>query len=363
MTTPAPHKLSNIQALRGLAALLVVFTHLPSMEIKHGGDSILPAFIRFGISGVDLFFVISGFIMVYVTWESRRNAKNSLKFLFARLSRIYPIYWFIAALVLAAWKIQPDLMSFDPRLTSLWKSFLLWPDITFPMLKVAWTLIHELYFYLVFAVILLLPRRFLLPALIVWMLFVLAGNLDGWSGKSPEAAIVFHPLTAEFFLGAMAGVIFKRFRAAIARPTLIVGILMWLAGLYYLATTLGPAEYPTDWERVLYFGMPGVFIVYGVAAIEQRGKYQFPRWCSVFGDWSYSLYLSHILTLSVLGYAWRPVARASKWDNVLMLPVLVLGSVAVSALLWYVFEQPVLRRFKRLRERLFPRAQPKPPQE
>ena len=125
MTTPAPHKLSNIQALRGLAALLVVFTHLPSMEIKHGGDSILPAFIRFGISGVDLFFVISGFIMVYVTWESRRNAKNSLKFLFARLSRIYPIYWFIAALVLAAWKIQPDLMSFDPRLTSLWKSKLL----------------------------------------------------------------------------------------------------------------------------------------------------------------------------------------------------------------------------------------------
>ncbi len=359
MTAPAPHKLSNIQALRGIAALLVVFTHLPSMEIKHGGDSILPAFIRFGISGVDLFFVISGFIMVYVTWESSRSIRSSFKFLFARLTRIYPIYWLIAILVFIAWKLYPDLMSFDPRVTSLWKSFLLWPDITFPMLKVAWTLIHELYFYTVFAFILLLPRRFLMPAAFIWMAIVFGGNQAGWNKQSPEMAIIFHPLTAEFFLGAVAGYIFKRFGAAVARPTLIAGVLMWLSALYYLSTSLAPTEYPTDWERVLYFGLPSVFIIYGIAALEHRGMYEFPRWCSTFGDWSYSLYLSHILTLSVLGYAWRPIASAGIWDNILIIPVLVIGSIAVSGLLWYGFERPALRGFKAARERLFPLAQSK----
>jgi len=139
MTSRAPHKLSNIQSLRGLAALLVVLTHLPVMEIKHSSDQILPAFFRFGISGVDLFFVISGFIMVYVTWNAPRAPKQSLKFLFARVSRIYPIYWLIAGAVFFAWSFKPDITTYNPVQTNIVKSFLLWPDQTLPMLKVAWT--------------------------------------------------------------------------------------------------------------------------------------------------------------------------------------------------------------------------------
>lgn len=352
MTALVPNKLSNIQALRGIAALLVVFTHLPAMEVKHGGEQFLPAFTRFGISGVDLFFVISGFIMVYVTWDQSRNVKNSLKFLFTRLTRIYPIYWVIALLVLGAWIVRPSLISFDPAKTSLIKSFLLWPDQTLPMLKVAWTLVHELYFYFVFALILLLPRKFLLPALCVWMGFVVLGNRMGWGSLSPETALMTHPLTVEFFLGAVAGWIYKKFGPVAGWPVLAVGLFLFAVAIYYLATAFNSNMYPSNWERVLYFGLPAVLIVYGLACVETKG-FVLPKWSSRLGDWSYSLYLSHILSLSVLGLFWRSIARPGMFDNVIAICVMLVGSIFVSAVFWYVVEKPALTFFKKLRVKLF----------
>lgn len=360
MTALVPNKLSNIQALRGIAALLVVFTHLPAMEMKHGGEQILPAFTRFGISGVDLFFVISGFIMVYVTWEQSRNIKNSLKFLFARITRIYPIYWVIALLVLGAWIVRPSLISFDPAKTSLIKSFLLWPDQTLPMLKVAWTLVHELYFYLVFALILLFPRKLLLPALCAWTALVVLGDQMGWGRLSPETALMTHPLSVEFFLGAVAGWVYKKFNAFGGWPVFLVGLFLFIVGLYYLATAFSVNMYPTNWERVLYFGVPAVLIVYGLASMEAKG-FQLPRWSSRLGDWSYSLYLSHILSLSVLGLFWRSFARPGMIDNVIAICVMLIGSIFVAAVFWYIVEKPALTFFKSLRVKLFPPQAPQAP--
>ena len=155
----APVRLVNIQALRGLAALMVVITHLPTMETKHAGDALLSQSVMLGISGVDLFFVISGFIMVYVTWQSQNSLRNAGEFLFARATRIYPIYWIVALALLAVGLVKPGLFSFDPEQTSIVKSLALWPQDGFPMLKVAWTLIHEMYFYLVFALIILFSHN------------------------------------------------------------------------------------------------------------------------------------------------------------------------------------------------------------
>jgi len=363
MTSPTIHKLSNIQSLRGLAALLVVFTHLPSMEIKHGGDMILPAFFRFGISGVDMFFVISGFIMVYVTWSSERSPKRSLKFLFARLTRIYPIYWLIAGAVFVAWLFKPAVMTYDPAQTNIVKSFLLWPDQTLPMLKVAWTLVHELYFYLVFAVILLLPRRFLLPAFGLWAAAVIGGNLSGFGKLSPETALITHPLTFEFFMGAVAGWLFMRAASKDDSPKdngkssgvlwVIIGGLAFIGAIIYLALTLDGAAFPSNWARVGYFGLPAAFIVYGLSAMDLSGI-TLPKWSSTFGDWSYSLYLSHILTLSILGYMWRPFTREGPLDNIIALSILLIGCIIASAISWYMFERPMLRFFKRIRGKIFP---------
>ncbi len=352
MTSQVPHKLSNIQTLRGIAALLVVISHLPVMEIKHGGDSFLPAFFRLGISGVDLFFVISGFIMVYVTQNENRGIKTSLKFLFARVTRIYPIYWLIAGAVFIMWWANPNLVNVDPDKTNFIKSFFLWPDQTLPMLKVAWTLIHELYFYIIFVFILLLPRRWLIPSLILWSIAVTGGHLMTLGTTSPELLLIFNPLSLEFFLGALAGFLFIHSRGARGRSTLFIGAIFYISAIAYFGYTLSKLEYPNNWERVLFFGVPAMLVVYGLAALDLN-RVHLAKWSSALGDWSYSLYLSHILTLSVIGYIWRKFTITGPLDNIAMAILMPLSSIFVAACLWFLFEKPTLTFFRKIRSNLF----------
>ncbi len=112
-------KLNNIQALRAFAVLLVVGLHLLAVEVKYGQfDVLLPTFLRIGISGVDLFFVISGFIMVTVTAKGHigffaERLAGSWRFFYLRLSRIYPLYWLVWAIGLGKYVVVIDQSSFD----------------------------------------------------------------------------------------------------------------------------------------------------------------------------------------------------------------------------------------------------------
>jgi len=201
------NKLNNIQALRAFAVLLVVGLHLLAIEIKYAEfEVLLPDFMRIGISGVDLFFVISGFIMVVVT-QSQPDLHNThaSKFLYLRFSRIFPLYWLVTASILIVYLYDRSLMSFTQFDTPfVLKSFFLQPQGQLPMLMVGWSLIHELYFYCVFAIFLCLPRKRLPWLLLLWTLAVLAGHYlfsENHRIANDYARILFSPLTLEFIAG------------------------------------------------------------------------------------------------------------------------------------------------------------------
>ena len=347
------NRLGNIQSLRGIAALLVVLSHLLTIEQNFSPDSILPNITRFGIMGVDLFFVISGFIMVYVTWRLKPNMKQSLIFLYARTTRIYPLYWFILGILFCAWLLKPTITTFDVERTSLIRSFFLWPDQTLPMLKVAWTLIHELYFYFIFTFILLLPQYFRLIALSLWAFIILAANFIGFNRASPELLLIFHPLSLEFYFGAISAWIFMKLThrktiAPLGAFNLIFGVIALMISLLYLSTSLDAKAYPSHWMRCFLFGLPSAFIIYGLAALDSNNS-QLPHWSVKLGDWSYSLYLSHVLTLSALGLAWRKVAQNDPVDNIIILSFMILSTVFIAACLYYCVERPALNYSKKIR--------------
>jgi len=110
--------------------------------------------------------------------------------------------------------------------------------------------------------------------------------------------------------------------------------------------------FPNYAQRVIVFGIPSALIVYGLVGIESLGRAA-SKPLSTLGDWSYSLYLSHVLTLSVLGYIWTIFAGKNIWDNVILLPIFVTISALVSGVLWYGIEKPLLIHFSKMRERLF----------
>lgn len=378
-------KLHTIQALRAVAALLVVVYHTRAIEMdaimRKGLEEapLLSTFVQNGFSGVDFFFVISGFIMVYVTGKVQPRLTTAGAFLFARAARIYPLWWLFAAIMTLFFFISyglpydadrlaggSELMRDNPWLHLLY-SYALLPQQAVPVHGVGWTLVHEMHFYLGFALLILLPRRFLPFGLLGWAAIILLGTLTGL--QQPTAtdyvSLLVHPLSLEFLGGCAAAMLICSGRRFKPMTVLIVGLVAFVAALY-----LQP--YPTDftlgWGRVLFFGIPSILIVYGAAALEAEDRISVPRSLVVLGDWSYALYLGHPLVLSGLRRIFDALAARLQGtflegvftigapgilDNLLFYILGFIGSIIFAGLVFKLFEKPAMALTGRWRKDLF----------
>ena len=151
-----PGELIGIQYLRGLAALLVVVHHIIECQYNFAGARMIPReIVLVGSVGVDLFFVISGIIMMVSSFPRDRRPLRPLEFLKRRGQRIYPLYWCFAALILLIGAV--GVSSGEHRtVDDLIRSLLLLPSKV-GLLSYAWTLQDEVYFYAAFAVGCLVP--------------------------------------------------------------------------------------------------------------------------------------------------------------------------------------------------------------
>ena len=344
--------LHNVQSLRGIAAFLVMLSHLYLIDVKYSGDPILPKALDVGMAGVDIFFVISGFIMVYVTRNiSQWRATNAAEFLFARVTRIYPLYWIMTLATLAVYIIRPDMVfGGSDNTPDILKSFLLWPDDSAPLLQLGWTLIHEMSFYIIFAVLLCLGVKRLPLSLTVWTALIFVGHMAGWRDISPVTNILFHPLSLEFIIGACLGLIYPHMKT-----TKLLPLILLLAALLGLAlAAFKHSVFPTDFERIAIFGTLATMIVSSSVWLERTGSIS-PKPLQRLGDWSYSLYLTHILTLSLLGRIWSEFAVPGALDNILALTAIVIAAIIIAAITYYLIERPILRVLKNTRKRLFPK--------
>lgn len=346
------HKLGNIQALRGFAALNVVASHLHVIEMKYSPDHLIPKTSALLLSGVDLFFAISGFIMIYVILRMGRGPKAVLEFLYARVTRIYPLYWIVTCIVLAVYVLRPELVfSSIDKPPNLIKSFLLWPEGRPPLLAVGWTLIHEMGFYLVVSVLLFFKRSWVLPFLILWAVLVVLAYQSGIYNANALYRVLGSPLSLTFILGALGGYIFCRFGPRFGLVVLVIGLGLWGTTLVILAEH-GGGMIENHFGRFIHFGLPSALVVYGCAAL----KTEFPRWSQTLGDWSYALYLTHVLTLTALGRLWNNVATQGLWDNVLAAIMMTAISVIVAALFYNYAEKPLLQRTRIWRKKWFERG-------
>ncbi|MHC8349678.1 acyltransferase family protein [Pseudomonas sp. RT4P38] len=306
------YKLSSLQAARGLAALMVVAFHSLFISSKYlESKNFLPEMFFFGQTGVDLFFVISGFVMI-IAFRNKFGKKGEIfNFLKGRFFRIYPTYWIYFLAVFLVFQIKPEMMNGSQSgNVDLTASLLLLPASALPLLMVAWSLIHEVWFYLVFAVILLLPSKWVLSAFSFWLIAIICASVFAATPDNPYLRVMTHAFSLEFIFGALAGIAYLKLSK---QPTLspLAAALMVLVGLSAIAYALSAGAVDgsdviksISLERAFAVGGGYTLLLLASALLESTNRLKVFGLLKSVGDMSYSLYLSHILTLSVCGRVW-----------------------------------------------------------
>ncbi len=299
--------LEALQVLRGLTAMFVVIHHsarafvvyrppnsnlpLPSLS----GASLIQVF---GGIGVDIFFVISGFVMILVSANYTGSARRALDFMARRIIRIYPMYLFftlvtIAFLVYYFVIIHAD-SHFDLSIYRMISSLFFIPTFdeggsVSPILNIGWTLFYEMFFYACFSIVIWRFPRHVMTSLTGLLLALVAiGNLVPMDGAVWQ--FIRNPISLEFVFGCFLGWLYN------ARRNWFGVHPLWFLGAALLL--LAPQrDFPDLSWRMIFWGIPAMLIVMAALATDVRGK---TRWGSAWltlGDASYVIYLVHMLVI------------------------------------------------------------------
>ena len=359
LAKPVVHKgeLLSVQRLRGLAVLMVLVVHVEDIARKlpgwAGAHSDYARLI--GYSAPDMFFVISGFIMSYITFNSRFEAR---RWLISRFFRIFPLYIFFTSLVVLLWLYNPAMTmgsgEHDWRSVSL--SLLMLPQAELPLLFVGWTVEHELVFYAtVFLVARFLPLHWLTGVLVLLSALAFAKwGLKAYAGIQFWDFHLFSLYMSQFAIGALVYRFWGKSEALGWIPPLLgCGLLMCLGALYSESGLINQ-ELPS---RVLLFGGAYGLLLLALLNLEKRQRANGRQWHSrgpmvQMGDASYSIYLSHPFVLALFGKLFSNVPLAPGLD-VLLVILSGVTVLAVGMATHLLLEKPIIEVGKRL-------AKPKP---
>lgn len=334
----------SIQVLRALAVYLVVLVHLPALVALADGPREI---FYFGNAGVDLFFVISGLIMVFTT--SRRETRP-WDFFAHRIAQVVPLYWFITLFVFSIALFSPNLLqSTQPNLTHLAKSLMFIPfqkdnGLFEPVVFVGWTLNYEMFFYAIFAASLFLQQHLLsVCATIAALVGLVIFQFLGFSKLvSPEAAFLTNPILLEFAMGMVLGLSLPYIPKTISSRWPIYLLVCFALSLF----VWGPIFWP-NLDRALIFGLPSFTIVLGAIALD-RSMVKWPSMLVLLGDASYSIYLTHFfVTQTCIKFAERMHIKSGIVLAALLL--IAFAGVGLVGVLTHLFiEKPLTNVTRRL---------------
>lgn len=343
-------KLYTLQLLRGLAAVLVVLAHCDLIFGQNYGTGFFFRYFTFGGSGVDFFFVLSGFIIIYVHKDDIGQSQKLWTFLFKRFTRIYPIYWVFLTLKMGAsflFAYDPD--STNRNLIEIVKAFTLFPQdreiLASSFLGVSWTLSHEILFYIIFALLIGLSARIAYPLIAIWLLGVLA-NFVGIIQLPKESLLlnfVFSSYNIEFAMGCIAAYCFFKYKIKWGMALLSIG------AFFYTLSAINYYYKIVNFSQVITFGIPSVLLLLGFAYLEVTKNIQIPKLLVYLGDASYSIYLAHGFAINNMSKIVQRIYPKIT-ENIFLLSITGIGiallSIMFGCLVFSLIEKPLIISFK-----------------
>lgn len=304
------NKLVTLQSLRGVAAILVMLFHyrfyLRGDDVS--GTTIWDALFGWGIIGVDIFFIISGFIMVYTTQHYNTGYSSVKRFLLNRAIRIIPLYYF-GLIVAFLFGGAMSTFHYPEKVQNLLSAltFTVYKTSVTPhyiddggMYNIRWTLNYEVYFYVAFALCLMMKHRII--TLICWgglmtcIIPALAGfqptlSVQGYTFQTPTIAFITNPLVLEFLIGAFAGYIYIQFKQRVTSVKLpiISSVIAFFLLCYIVFGIYSRAIIALNLGSTIVLGLFILALTLGEPILRSY----IPRSLAYVGNISFSLYLLH----------------------------------------------------------------------
>jgi len=331
----------NVQALRGVAALMVVIGHASTFHLIVTGPLTIEAVTY---SGVDIFFVISGFIICTVATKPDANA---WQFLVKRAGRIFPVYWFVLAVsaIASSWFAvgSPWIWPMPARPAT---DYIFLLTLTNRFIPQAWSMAYEIYFYAWISAILLSPARWFWRVLGVLMMcqggIVAAVALRG---GDTDLTVVTSGMVLQFGFGCAVAWACGRGYLRFSTLAVAIGFVGFACGA---AWTLHNGSTLSGLPRTATFGTGGAALLYALVSLELRGRFVLPRMMQRLGDASYSIYLWHLLILTVFVRLLPVETFMTLTSRNTYGMVCVLTVIGVSFASWRFLEAPMIRRVNRL---------------
>lgn len=338
IASPPPHRMDRqcygLQYLRALAALMVLTHHAFKFDT-------FP--LNMLGTGVDLFFVLSGFLMVAITDETTRPGS----FLLARLRRIVPLYWLLTtAIVILMWgavswrspipfwylsvyttEVPGRLIAASYAFIPVWNAGANRP---WPVLPAGWTLNLEMMFYVLFALSLFLPRRWQIPGLSgVLLTLVAVGALH--TPDTPALLAWTDPVIIDFVVGAWIGYMWQNGKGLWRGFSIIIVFILALCMAMFLLVPIEPKHY-----RFVLSIPYTALLIWALKAEEQPGGIPRLSLPLFLGNASYSIYLVQFVPIVILQM--HDVPRGLLYASTLIVATL---TMATPLYLWV--ERPILR--------------------
>lgn len=318
-----------LQAGRFFAAFAVVLHHakISVTALVDVPPQWVQAILSYGYLGVDFFFVLSGFIIHYAMHITPRSAG---RFVLERLKRIFLPYWPIGVALVLGYTLMP-MLSDSGREWGWLPTLTLFPTSLPPALSVAWTLQHELVFYMIYAALFFAFGK-VAVGMIVWAIAIIVGGIFGLPDV-PLLEVMLAPINIEFIAGVAAAGIFLSGRAVPLASAVVVSSLLILAFL------LVGAQRDESW----LIGFAIAALIPGVCHAERASAFSVPRWLVFGGAASYAIYLIHNPLLSLTSRLFAMIGVG--WVGALFVSAVV--CVMAGTVYYVMWERPVMRLAKK----------------
>ncbi|MEW9052637.1 MAG: acyltransferase [Neobacillus sp.] len=336
--------LNLIQLSRAVVPLFVILFHAEDFMAAYFNYDFLHLSSVKKSGGVYYFFALSGFMIYYLYHKEFGNRKILKHYLLSRISRIYPFYWVLSICILPVYFVVPNFGSGDERdIGTIISSLLLMPTQNEPIIGVAWSLVHTVFFYLVFSLAFFTRKWASHLALIVWALFSIAFSVNIISSNHYLLNFLFNFNNLIFLSGIGCAYLITRLRF-----NYLLSLVMIIIGF---------AGFPLSWLNTQHSfidisfqfstGCASILLIVGLASIDMQKDIRLPRLIKYLGDASFSIYLTNFITMSAVSKLLSSVSDFPM-PNMLVGMSLMLLAIIVGCLVYSFIEKPMAKRINQI---------------